>query len=135
MVSARSEHFVDGDTGVTDRLEALAGIFLEAPLHKDAHSRRNGGGKLCPIGMIFDDGGQSVGDGFAVESHFPGQHLVEDAAEGPDIRAAIGGFAASLLGRHVRGGSKDHASLRGQTAHRGRAGDIDGRDFVLERFR
>ena len=40
-----------------------------------------------------------------------GQHLVEHAAERPDVRALVDRLAARLLGTHVGGRAEDHAGL------------------------
>jgi hypothetical protein len=52
------------------------------------------------------------------ERAVPRQHLVEDCAERPDVRAPVRGLSARLLGTHVRGRTQDHSRL----GHR-RSGD------------
>ena len=42
----------------------------------------------------------------------PGQHLVEHAPEGPDVRALVDRQSARLLGTHVGGSADDGASMR-----------------------
>ena len=51
----------------------------------------------------------------AWKGNLAGQHLVDDAAQGIDVDAMVGNFAARLLWRHVFGRSEDHAGSR-QTA-------------------
>ena len=65
-----------------------------------------------PIGILGDDGGDDVGDVVAVERARACQHLVEHAAERPDVRALVDGAPARLFGRHVRRGAEDEALLR-----------------------
>ena len=64
-------------------------------------------------------GGERVGDRLAAERGAAGEHLVEHAAERPDVGALVDGLAARLLGTHVGGRAEDHALAR--------AGDRDGR--------
>src|SRR5208282_3551447 len=68
------------------------------------------------------------------EGSFAGEHLEKDAAEGPDVRAAIGGPALGLLGRHVGGGPQDDAGVGFQVAGSGRRGDVVGLRFGFEGF-
>ena len=42
---------------------------------------------------------------------FPGEHLPEDDAEGPDVGALVDRLAARLLGAHVGRGAEDHPGL------------------------
>ena len=44
----------------------------------------------------------------AGEGWLSGQHLVEHAAEGPDVGAPVDLASPRLLGAHVAGGAKDH---------------------------
>ncbi len=56
---------------------------------------------------------EDVGDGLAAEYTVGRQHLVEHAAEGPDVGAPVDAAAPRLLGAHVAGGTQDHAGLGG----------------------
>ena len=67
-----------------------------------------------------------------------GQHLVEHAAERPDVGAPVDRFAARLLGAHVGGRAEDHAG-RSPAGHV-MVGDIRQASrrparFAFERFR
>ena len=46
-----------------------------------------------------------------VEDASPGQHLVEHAAERPDVAAPVGRLPSRLFGTHVRRGAQHHAHL------------------------
>jgi len=56
----------------------------------------------------------------ATEGMPAGEHLVEHAAERPDIGPPVDHLPARLLGAHVGGRTKNHALRRGGQAHRGR---------------
>jgi hypothetical protein len=73
----------------------------------------------------------------AVERRLPGQHLVSDYANRPEIRPCVHRFSGGLLGRHVRRGS--HRAAGGRELRRGLAGlDLrkpEIKDFELSRQR
>ena len=108
------------------------GSFLQTALHEHAEAARSVGGEQRPVRRIFDDRGKSVGNGFAVKRHLAGEHFVQHAAEGPDVRAAVRGFAAGLLGGHVGCGADDDAGLRGHAGHGGRTANVGGGGFIFE---
>ena len=60
-----------------------------------------------------------------------GQHLVQQAAERPDVAALVDGLSARLLGAHVRRGSHDRALLSRRAQLLGSSGvreaDVAGR--------
>ena len=81
-------------------------------------ARRRLDGQPRPVGLALDDGAEDVGERLALEGRAAGEHLVEHAAERPDVGAAIHRLPARLLRRHVGGGAEDDAGLR-----HGRRGD------------
>jgi hypothetical protein len=94
-----------GEEGVADVAEAAFGVFFEAALDECPGRGREGG----EIGVNGEDGGQGVGDGFAIEEAFAGEEFVEYNAEGEDVGAFVDGFTAGLFGAHVAGGAQDEA--------------------------
>ena len=64
------------------------------------------------------------GDVLAVERRRAAQHLVDDHAEGEDVRAVIGALADDLLGRHVLRRAEQHSGL-GEVAGAAHAGDAE----------
>ena len=86
---------------LADRLQALARFFFEAAAHQLANFVGHVGGQQRPIGFTANHGGESVGNGFAFESHFAGEHFVEHGAEGPDVGTTVNHFAAGLFRGHV----------------------------------
>ena len=62
------------------------------------------------------------------------EHLVEQAAERPDVGALIDGFASGLLGTHVRRRAEHHSGLRHRW-RRERGGPRSCEIARVERFR
>ena len=83
-------------------------VLPKAPLEDAAHVRGCVGGQGRPVGLALDHLGERVGDAVAGEDAPAGQHLVEHAAEGPDVGALVHRPAARLLGAHVGRGAQDH---------------------------
>ncbi len=63
--------------------------------------------------LLAEDGDHGLGGGVPLECPFPGEHLVEHAAEGEDVGAMVGRLTSHLFGRHVAHRSH-HSSLVGQ---------------------
>ena len=78
-------------------------------------------GSLVQSGSFVNDGRQHIGRTVAAERPLPREHLVEDAAKRPEVRASVHGFAPRLLGTHVRRRPEDDAGLGRMRAQRRRA--------------
>jgi hypothetical protein len=95
-------------------LQAFGGVLFQTLLDEIADLVRYG----AEVGLLLDYAREDVGQVLALEQAFACDEFVEHHAEGPDIGAAVGFFAASLLGSHI-GWSAKHGSLNG-TAERQR---------------
>ncbi len=102
-------------------------VLLEATPEQAAHLPRSVGGERAPVDLALQDGGQGVRDRLAAEGAAAAEHLVEDAAEGPDVGAAIGALAARLLGAHVGGGAEEDAGAGALLGESGRMGEVGWR--------
>jgi hypothetical protein len=78
------------------------------------------------VGLAFDYGGESVDHAVATKGGAAGEHLEENAAEGPEVGALVDGLASGLLGAHVSGGAQDHADLGGADADGFKLAEWDG---------
>jgi hypothetical protein len=92
---------VHGDLGSV--LIAARKLFLEAALHDGDDRGREPRTTLGERGMGLDhDLDRQFGDLLCLEGTLPGEHLVEDHPQGPEIGPSVNAFgAAHLLGRHV----------------------------------
>ncbi|HEX9713640.1 MAG TPA: hypothetical protein VGB52_13945, partial [Actinomycetota bacterium] len=104
---------LESEAGLTDVSQALPRVLHETPLDEIAHVQRRRVRQRAEVGLVLEDRHDQVAEGVAFERALAGQALEEHAAKGPDVGAPIDGFAARLLGAHVRGRAKDHA-LGGQ---------------------
>ncbi len=104
----------DGLGHLAGRGEPLGDVLGQGPFEDaDAAVRCSGREGREGLRVAVDD---SVGQRVlvrAVERKRPGQHLVEDDAEGPDVGAGVDVLAAELFGRHVGDGA-DGPALAGQ---------------------
>ena len=66
-------------------------------------------------GLILEDGGNGVGNGFAVEGALAAEHFVKNGAEAEQVAALVHRFAADLLRRHVAGRAQHHSHDGGQS--------------------
>ena len=64
-------------------------------------------GSCFPLGLARQNACQRVGHGLAGIHGLAGEHLHQHDAEGPDVGAAVHGFAPGLLGAHVGGGAHE----------------------------
>ena len=95
--------------------------FLRASFSRQSSSvRRTAGetpdGSASRSAVALEHARERARDVLAEERGLARQHLVEHAAERPDVGAPVDGFAARLLGAHVRRRAEHHAGL----GHRGR---------------
>ena len=78
--------------------------------------------------FFLQDRAHGVGGAFSMERALARNHLVENCAEGKNVRTMIGRFASHLFRRHVSGRAHDHAGF---------SGDLDGGrvSAAVRRFR
>ena len=79
---------IERDASLADRLKPLFRVALETTREQSTYLIRRGGGQRCPIRIVTRDCGQRVGNRLAREHRPAGKHLVEHAAERPDVGAA-----------------------------------------------
>ena len=86
-----------------------------------AHRRRRRGRQRGPVELALEDARPACRTRRSpANSRASGQHLVEHAAERPDVGPLVDRPAARLLRRHVGRGAEDHAELRRGAAERQR---------------
>lgn len=89
---------------VAGGLEAVVGVFGEALLDYAVE------GFLRDLGWRGGEyGGDDFGGCVGLECLCSGEEFVEDAAEGEDVGAGVGGFGLELFGGHVLEGPEDLA--------------------------
>ena len=115
-------------------MQALLGIFLQAATEQFVQARRSAFGQFLPAGFAADDVGENVGRGFADEGLFAGKHFEQDAAEGPDVGAAVEWFAFGLFGRHVGGGAENDAGHGAHVTDGRRILQVAGGRIALDGF-
>ena len=82
--------------------QPLLRILLQAPAQQRANVRGRIRGKRVPIGFVFQDRGNRIGDRLAAFEGLPAcEHLEKDAAKCPDVGPIVDIFSADLLGAHV----------------------------------
>ncbi len=79
------------------------GILEQTAPQEPADTRRSLRRKQLPSRFPLEDGGDDVGGRAAAERWLCREHLVEDTAKGPDIRALVDDFPPSLFRAHVPG--------------------------------
>ena len=106
---------------IRDIVQAAPDILLQtfAEETSDGWGRRRR--QRGPVRLAFDDRRERVRCRFAAERAVAGQHLVEHAAERPDVRSLIDCLTTRLLRRHVRSGPEQLA-IDGRCDHRRRVG-------------
>ena len=103
---------------------AALGVLLEAALEQQPQPRRRPARQQRPVRLALQHGGLHVRHGRARERGAAGEHLVEHAAERPQVGAAVDAPPASLLGAHVAGRAQHSAGDRHAPAQRGRLGRV-----------
>ena len=102
-----------------DVADSLAAILDQALPQQRSNRRGDIGREGLPGRLEADHRAEHVGHVFAVKGASPRQHLVQHAAECPDVAALVGLSSLRLLRRHVRGGAEDDA----RAGQHGRARD------------
>ena len=109
---ARGQRFLELDACASDVVKTPLGILRQASPEQSPNAGRHRFGQHAPIRLVLEDGGDRVRRRGPAERRPAGQHLVEHAAEGPDVGARIRLEPARLLRRHVGRGADDRARLR-----------------------
>ncbi len=108
---------VEFEAGVAGVALPAPDVLLEATPQQSLHRQRGAVRKRRPVGLALEDRNQDVGRRRTVERTPAGQHLIQHAAEGPEVRPAVQTRATRLLRAHVASG-----------AHHGAAGGRQRRD-------
>ena len=90
-----------GVTRLADIPQAVLGIRREAAPDQGAQAGGDPVGQGVEVGITVDDRAEDIGHRFPAVQPLARQHLIEDDAEGPDVRALVDLLAAGLLGAHV----------------------------------
>ena len=130
----RGQGLLDLDARIRDVVDPAVRILLQAPPHEAMNVRGERRRQRRPVGLPLQDGRNRVRDRVARERAPARQHLVEDAAERPVVRALVDRLAARLLGAHVRAGAENHAGTR-HVGIRGRGGAVGAADAGCRAFR
>ena len=96
------------------------GSFVKQRVSRRRSATGVAAGKALPVGILQQDGRQRRRDVVAREGPAAGQHLVEHAAERPDVGALVDRLALGLLRRHVGRGAEDHPAHRHRRRRDGR---------------
>ena len=118
------------DARLPDVAESLAGIAFETALQQDLHRCRDFGGKLREVDGTHQHRRHGLRDRLGLERRVTRKHLVEDHAEGPDVRPPVDGAALGLLGAHVGGRAQDGAHLGHRGGDRGGVREVSFVDAV-----
>src|SRR5262245_24511085 len=103
---------------VRDIMQSFFPILCEAVLEQTADALRRVFRKRGPIGFASAHSRQRIADRFAVSPPPRAQHLAQDDAECPDVRALVDLFAACLLWTHVGCGAKYDSRFCHKLCHR-----------------
>jgi len=111
---ARPPADVKSKSYIPRRLEALSGLFFEAPLY-DQLDRQWDLGALCAdrLRVLAEDRQHGVGGGLSSEGASSSQHLVHHATEAEDVATAVHRVAVDLLRGHVTDRA-DHSGGSGE---------------------
>ena len=94
---------VDLDPDVTDISQTLLGILREAAAQESSNDCRCRRGEGRPVGLTLENLPNRVRHRLAGKGDAPGQHLVEHAAERPDVGALVDHLPTRLFRAHVGG--------------------------------
>src|SRR5262249_49388336 len=118
------------DPGIANIAQSLPGVLPQASLEHAANVQWRLSWKSIPVRLAFHDRSHGVPDIVTRKGAAACEHLVEHAAEGPDVRAFVHDLATRLLWRHVRRGAEDDpqpCSVNRQCWRHRRAGTGGGR--------
>ena len=91
-------------------LESFLRFFFEAMAHDAVERRGDAEVELEKVRrVVAQDGVERLDGRLAAKRRPPGQHLVENGAEGEEIGAMVDCFSAHLLRRHVADRSHDES--------------------------
>jgi hypothetical protein len=110
--------FLDLESGVSHRTEPLFRLALERTPEKPPNGSRRFRGKVVPLELGPEHGGECVRHIIAREGSLSGQHLVDDRSERPYVGATVNALAFRLLRAHVCGGAENHSDLRSMSRQR-----------------
>ena len=110
------------DADVGDVVEPVLEVPAQAASQDTQHARRRRGGQRGPVGIALENARQRLGQVGACKGAASGEHLVEHAAEGPDVCPLVYGSSARLLGSHVGRGAEEHPHPRCRRSQRQRRG-------------
>ena len=108
----RGDRIVDLDSRISDVTQAPPDIFSKTAFEQAANDFGSGLRHRAPVGLALDHVRERVGQRVARERPTAGQHLIEHAAERPDVRALVDRLAPRLLRTHVRRGPQNDALVR-----------------------
>ena len=107
-----TKRLLDFETRVADVAQTALGIFLETALEQSSDAQRRLRRQGAPIRLVFEDRRDRVGDTLAAKRPPGRQHLVQHAAERPDVGPLVDRLPTCLLGTHVGGRARDHTFSR-----------------------
>ena len=68
--------------------------------------------------VLFQHCGHRFRRRIAAKGAMPGEHFIQNRAEGENVRARVDEFSANLFGSHIAGSSHDQAGRGLRTGHR-----------------
>ena len=110
--SVGGDRIVDLDSRISDVTQAPPDIFSKTAFEQAANDFGSGLRHRAPVGLVLDHVRERVGQRVARERPTAGQHLIEHAAERPDVRALVDRLAPRLLRTHVGRGPQNDALVR-----------------------
>jgi hypothetical protein len=118
--------FLENEPRGRDGGHAMPTILDQATVKQRAHRLRHIGRECLPIRFEADHSAEDVCPILAVECAAAREHLVQHAAERPDVAPLVGLVSLRLFGGHVGGRTENHADARHQGRRRHRFScDVD----------
>jgi hypothetical protein len=113
---AARDRFLEPQARVADVAQPLARVLHQAAREQLAHARGRRCGQTRPVRLALQDGSHQVADRLAAEEPPSREAFVQQAAEGPDVRAPVERPAPHLLGTHVAGRAEHQPLLAHEEA-------------------